>query len=60
VVKSIGRDIKIKAESKYDGQFFLVIPNSQMTGHQTKVVLDLYSDGEKIERVTTNFLGPIY
>jgi hypothetical protein len=60
VVKSIGRDIKIKAESKYDGQFFLVIPNNQMTGHQTKVVLDIYRDGEKIERVKTNFLGPIY
>ncbi len=60
IVKSIGRDIKIKAESKYDGQFFLVIPSSQMTGHKTKVVLDIYRDGEKIERVKTNFLGPIY
>jgi cytochrome c oxidase accessory protein FixG len=60
VIKIVGDKIHIKPESKYDGQFFLIVPDSQMTGHKTKVVVDVYLDGKKIERVKTNFLGPIY
>jgi cytochrome c oxidase accessory protein FixG len=60
VLKLVGEHIHIKPESKYDGQFFLVIPDNQMTGHKTKVVVDVYQNGKKIERVKTNFLGPIY
>jgi hypothetical protein len=60
VIKIVGNHIHVKPESKYDGQFFLIVPDSQMTGHKTKVVVDVYLDGKKIERVKTNFLGPIY
>ena len=59
-IRQVGDNIRIKPESKYDGQFFLIVPASQMTGHKTKVMVDVYLDGEKIERVKTNFLGPIY
>ncbi len=60
VIKLIGDGINIKPESKIDGQFFLIIPKNEMTGHKTKVVFEVYKNGEKIERVKTNFLGPIY
>jgi len=60
VVKMVGDSIKIKPESKYDGQFFLVLPAQEMTGHKTKVVFQIYHDGDIIETVKTNFLGPIY
>jgi cytochrome c oxidase accessory protein FixG len=60
VVKMVGDSIKIKPESKYDGQFFLILSGKVMTGHKTKVVFKIYKDGEAIETVKTNFLGPIY
>jgi cytochrome c oxidase accessory protein FixG len=60
VVKMVGDSIQIQPESKYDGQFFLVLPAQVMTGHKTKVVFQIYQDGEAIETVKTNFLGPIY
>lgn len=60
VIKQVGKDISIKAESKYDGQFFLTLESASMTGHKTKVVFDVFKDGEKIETIKTNFLGPIY
>ena len=60
IIKMVGDSIKIKPESKYDGQFFLILPAQVMTGHKTKVVFKIYQDGEAIETVTTNFLGPIY
>lgn len=59
-IKQVGDSISIKPESKYDGQFFLNVPSDQMTGHKTKVIIDVYEGGRKIERVKTNFLGPIY
>jgi len=60
VIRKVGKDIVVKAESKYDGQFFLILPSELMTGNKTKILLDVYKNGEKIERVKTNFLGPIY
>lgn len=59
-LKMVGDSTLIKPESKYDGQFFLYVPNAQMTGHKTKVVIDVYNEGRKIERLKTSFLGPIY
>jgi cytochrome c oxidase accessory protein FixG len=60
VVRMVGDVINIKAESKYDGQFFMDLPASSMTGHKTKVVIDIKMNGEVIQRVKTGFLGPIY
>ncbi|MDP2176793.1 MAG: cytochrome c oxidase accessory protein CcoG [Bacteroidota bacterium] len=60
VVRMVGDVINIRAESKYDGQFFMDLPASSMTGHKTKVVIDVKKNGEVIQRVKTGFLGPIY
>jgi hypothetical protein len=59
-IRNVGNDILIHAESKYDGQFFIDLPNDERTGHKTRIVIDVYKNGEKIDRVKTNFLGPIY
>lgn len=60
VIRQVGKAIRIKPESKYDGQFFLTLDASVMTGHKTKVEFEVYQDGEKLETIKTNFLGPIY
>lgn len=59
-IMMVGDSAHINPESKYDGQFFLYVPSSQMTGHKTKVVIDVYNEGRKVERLKTSFLGPIY
>jgi cytochrome c oxidase accessory protein FixG len=60
IIRFVGNDLTVKAESKFDGQFFLILPLEKMTGHKTKVVIDVVEEGEAIERIKTNFLGPIY
>lgn len=59
-VKVIGDSIRVKPESKLDGQFFLTLPASSMKGQKTKIVIDVYQGDQKLERVKTSFLGPIY
>lgn len=59
-IKMVGDGIRIKPESKFDGQFFIVLPSGHMTGHKTKVLIDVYQGDEKLETVKTAFLGPIY
>lgn len=59
-LQSVGKEIVVRAESKYSGQFFLILPSNKMTGHKTKVLLAIYKDGELMESMKTNFIGPIY
>ncbi|HEY1045024.1 MAG TPA: cytochrome c oxidase accessory protein CcoG [Bacteroidia bacterium] len=59
-IKLVGDSVRIKPESKYDGQFFIILPSNHMTGHKTKVLIDVYQGDKKLERVKTAFLGPIY
>lgn len=60
VIRKVGKDILVKAESKYDGQFFLILPAQEMTGHKTKIIMQVVKDGKVIENIKTSFLGPIY
>lgn len=60
VIRKVGKDAVVKAESKYDGQFFLILPSDKLTGNKAKVVFDIYMNDEKIESLKTSFLGPIY
>jgi hypothetical protein len=56
----VGNDILVKAESKYDGQFFMEVPSDQIMGQKTKVVIEVLKEGKVIQKVKTGFLGPIY
>lgn len=60
ILKKVGGDALVKPESKYDGQFFVILPSAKLTGHKTKVEFEIYGNGEKIETLKTGFLGPIY
>lgn len=60
IIKMVGNDILVKAESKYDGQFFMEVPSDQIMGQKTKVVIEVLKEGKVIQKVKTGFLGPIY
>ena len=40
------------------GAFFIVMPRDKVNGRKTPLVLEVYSNGEKIDQVKTNFMGP--
>ena len=43
---------------KLEGAFFVEMPEDQLTGRKTQVVIEVLSNGEKIDEVKTNFMGP--
>lgn len=43
---------------RVEGVFFLEMPNENLTGRKTQILIDVYSNDKKIDAVKTNFLGP--
>lgn len=41
------------------GVFFVEMPDNQLKGHKTKIEIEVWSNGIKVDDATTNFLGPI-
>lgn len=44
--------------SKAEGAFFVEMPADQLHGRKTVLVIEVYSNGKKIDEVETNFMGP--
>lgn len=43
---------------KLEGAFFVEMPETGLTGRKTPIVIEVISDGKKIDEVKTNFMGP--
>jgi cytochrome c oxidase accessory protein FixG len=43
---------------KVEGAFFVEMSTGQLTGRKTPVVIEVMSEGKKIDAVETNFMGP--
>ncbi len=43
---------------KLEGAFFVLMSDADLTGRKTSIVIDVMSNGKKIDEVKTNFLGP--
>jgi cytochrome c oxidase accessory protein FixG len=41
-----------------EGAFFVEMPSDLLHGRKTPIVIDVYSNGKKIDEVNTNFMGP--
>lgn len=48
----------VPGQSLQTGRFMVQLDKSNLKGLQTPLTFDVYSDGEKVETVTTGFLGP--
>jgi len=42
---------------KIEGAFFVEMPDSQLLGRKTPIVIEVISDGKKVDEVKTNFMG---
>lgn len=58
--KLIGReDILLPAENELQVTLFLIVDRSELTSRKTTFTIDIYDGDKKIDRIKTNFLGPI-
>ena len=58
-IKMVGNDtIKLEKQNVANGEFFIIMDRSKIKARKTKLSIGVYSNGEKITSVNTNFLGP--
>jgi hypothetical protein len=44
---------------KLEGAFFLEMPEDNLQSRKTQIVIEVYSNGKKVDEIKTNFLGPV-
>ncbi len=52
-------DFHIQGQSKKEGLFIVQIPKEELNGLKTKVVIDVYGDGKRVDRIAASFIGPV-
>ena len=58
-IQIVGKDIGIIPKgTKAQGAFFLELATAELEGRKTPVVIEVLSEGKKIDDVKTNFMGP--
>lgn len=57
-VKSIINPLLIKADSLLDTEIFIILPEGTLDHQKEKLKIEIWSDGERIQTVKANFLGP--
>jgi cytochrome c oxidase accessory protein FixG len=58
-IRMIGNDLKLPAQEMVKGAFFIDLKEARLTGHKTKLKIEILSGGKHLEEVETSFLGPI-
>ena len=59
-IKKVGeRALQVPPNEKTEGVFFVELPKEALTGANTKITLGIYQDEQLIDKIKTNFLGPI-
>ena len=59
VIQIVGKEPTALAKGeKLEGAFFVEMPEDRLEGRKTHIVIQVTSDGKKIDEVKTNFMGP--
>lgn len=58
-IQWVGKEPVTEGGKITEGAVFITLGKDQLKGRKTKLVLGVYSDGKQIDKVKTNFLGPI-
>ena len=58
-IQLIGKEIIVKSEGITEGEFFVYLNKTDLLTRKVKLEIGVYSNGNKIKTVKTNFLGPI-
>jgi hypothetical protein len=57
-IKIIGNEINVPKNKLSEGTFFIELPQKEIKTMKTKLVIEIYSKGNMIDKVKTNFLVP--
>ncbi len=58
-IKLIGKEPNLGKSGQASGSFFIVLEKDDLQGQKNPIYVEVYADGELIEKVKTNFMGPI-
>lgn len=59
-IKMVGKEIHLDKQSSTTGALFVIMKREDITAMKTPLVIGVYtSDGELLEKVKTNFIGPV-
>lgn len=57
-IVSLGTVDMVESQNSAEGRFMVQLDEDQLTGSQTELTFEVYSGDEKLETVTSGFLGP--
>lgn len=52
-------DFHLKGQSKKEGVLIVELPKSELKGLDTKITIDIFDNGKKVDRIRASFVGPI-
>ncbi|MEM6377817.1 MAG: 4Fe-4S dicluster domain-containing protein [Bacteroidota bacterium] len=55
----VGKEPSTRAGEISEGALFITLGKDDLTGRKNKIVVGVFSEGEQIDKVKTNFLGPV-
>jgi len=58
-IKMVGNHLYVEKNGLAEGVLFIVFNKSEITSAKTKVLIGVYSGEKLLEKVSTNFIGPI-
>ena len=58
-IKIIGKELAVKKEDMSQGEFFVILSKSDLTGRKKVLEIGVYTNDKKIKTIKTNFLGPV-
>ena len=58
-IKLVGKEPTLGKGAQASGSFFIVLEKDDLHGQKNPIYIEIYADGELIEKVKTNFMGPI-
>lgn len=59
-IQMVGKGLKVNKESKGETSFFIIRDKNKITERKTKIKISAWSGNEKLQTVSTTFLGPVY
>ena len=59
-IKVVGRPLNVGKEAKGETVFFIMRDRKNISTRKTKLKIGVYSGDQKLQTVTTTFLGPVY
>lgn len=58
-IKIVGNVSPAGKQAISEGAFFIELDKTKLNDRKTRLIIDVYSNGEKIDESKTNFLGPV-